>query len=342
VEALRPGGEPISPATEDVWIAVDEPAAVATVRRRSAAAAGAAGLDAERVKEVEIVASELATNVVKHGRGGDMVVRTIPGRGVQLIAIDAGPGTRDLEALVDDGRSTAGTLGLGLGAVRRLTTSLRLWSEPARGAIVVADVVDTGTERPDAEVGHLVRTIRGEQVCGDAIAWRRSSRGWLIMVADGLGHGPLAARPSRRAVDVLRSSRTDSPRELVQHMHAALGGTRGAAVAVSHVDLGSKELVHAAVGNISGRLVGGWSRPRSLVSQPGIVGHRLPRVQENRYALEGTELVVLHSDGLTDRWDGTALPSVVRHGPVVCAAALLRDAGTRRDDASVLALQVSS
>lgn len=336
---VPPGPTPA--VAEDLWIAVDESAAVATARRRAAALASAAGLAAERVGEVEIVASELATNIVKHGGGGDLVLRPLPTGGLQLVAVDAGPGTRDLEALVDDGISTAGTLGVGLGAVRRLATRLRLWSAPSRGAVVTADLGARGDAAgPDPAVGHLARTIRGESVCGDTIAHREvGDGGRLLMVADGLGHGPLAAEASGRAGEVLRSGASDSPAELVRRMHAVLGSTRGAAVAVARVDPGRGVLVHAGVGNISGRLLG-TGRVRSLVSQPGIVGHKLPRVQETTYPIDEAELVVLHSDGLTERWDAAELPSVRRYGPTVVAAALLRDAGTRRDDASVLVMRV--
>lgn len=319
---------------QDVWVAVDDTAAVATVRRRVAALATAQGLRDDRVGEAEIVASELATNLVKHGGGGDLVLRPLE-EGLELIAIDSGPGTRHLASYVDDGRSTAGTLGVGLGAVRRLSGRLDLWSEPARGAVVVAGL--GAVEQPSA-VGHLTRTLRGESVCGDTVALRAIDDGWLLLVADGLGHGVLAAEASRRAAEVFAAGTSDAPAELVRRMHLALASTRGAAVAVTRIHLGTGTVTHAGVGNVSGRLIGG--RSRTLVSQPGIVGHKVPRVQEVRVPLDDTTLVVLHSDGLTEKWDGRTLPDPGRHGPTVCAAQLLRDAGTRRDDASVLTLRV--
>lgn len=328
-------GDPGRVLDADVWVAVDETAAVATARRRVAALATGLGLHPDRVGEAEIVASELATNLVKHAGGGDLVLRSAGG-GLQLVAIDSGPGTRHLASYVDDGVSTAGTLGVGLGAVRRLTGRLDLWSEPGRGAVIAADLGPV--DRP-AELGHLTRTLRGESVCGDTVAVRETADGWLLLVADGLGHGLLAAEASQRAAEVLAAGTSESPAELIGRMHAALGGSRGAAVAVTRVHLDSRTITHAGVGNVSGRLVG--ERARTLVSQPGIVGHKLPRVQEVRLPLDDARLVVLHSDGLTEKWRADALPDVTRHGPTVCAAQLLRDAGTRRDDASVLALQVS-
>jgi anti-sigma regulatory factor (Ser/Thr protein kinase) len=327
----------VSPST---WVAVDEAASVPTARRRASSLATSLGFGPDLRGEVEIIASELATNLVKHGGGGDLVLRTTDRGAVQLVAIDSGPGTRDLAGLVRDGISTTGTLGVGLGAVQRLATRVDLWSEPARGAVVVAEV--GGTPGPRTQVGHLVRPLRGEIVCGDSLAWRETAGGWLLVVADGLGHGPSAAEASRRAVQVLESSRAESPGELVALMHRATAGTRGAAVAVSRVDLGRGVLTHAAVGNISGRLIEGAPRSRSLASQAGIVGHKLPRVRETDYVLDGARLVVLHSDGLTEKWADTSVPRVDEHGPEVCAAALLRDAGTHRDDASVLTLQLGA
>jgi anti-sigma regulatory factor (Ser/Thr protein kinase) len=323
-------------AAEDLWIAVDDASAVATARRRGAALATATGLDDDRVGEVEIITSELATNLVKHGGGGDLLVRALPDGGLQVVAVDSGPGTRHLAALADDGVSTTRTLGVGLGAVRRLATRTALWSEPARGAIVVAEI---GGPDPADPVAHLVRPIRGETVSGDTVAHRRTPDGWLVLVADGLGHGPLAAEASRRAAEVFHAG-PDSPADLVRRMHAALAGTRGAAVAVCRVDERTRTASHAGIGNISGRLLGG-RRARVLISQPGIVGHKLPRVQELRHPLEDARLLVLHSDGLTEKWDAAQVPDVDRFGPTVCAAQLLRDAGTRRDDASVLTVRVA-
>lgn len=328
---------------DDVWIPVDETAAVAGARRRAGALATAAGLSADRVGEVEIVVSELATNVVKHGGGGDLVLRRLPeadGGGLQVVAVDAGPGTRHLEAMAGDGWSTAGTLGVGLGAVRRLSARVDMWSAPTRGTVVVAGLTADGSDH-EPLVAELRRPLRGETVCGDAVGHREIDGGTLLVVADGLGHGPLAAQASSRALEVFHAASSTSPADLVRRMHQALSGTRGAAIAVCLVDPARRTLVHAGVGNVSCRLVGG-RRARWLPSQPGIVGHNLPRVQEQPVDLDDSQLVVLHSDGLTEKWSPEDLPPVTRHGATVVAAALLRDAGTRRDDASVLAMRVSA
>jgi hypothetical protein len=50
-------------------------------------------------------------------------------------------------------------------------------------------------------------------------------------------------------------------------------------------------------------------------------------------------VIILHSDGLSPRWNPESLPGLGARDPLVIAAALLAEAGTRRDDAGVLVLR---
>ena len=335
----RPG---LSQTTVDVWIDVDDEGAVPAARRRATELAAAAGFDESRVGQVGIAATELASNLVKHAGEGTVVLRQVHDAGttgVELISIDSGPGRRNIAALVADGATTAGTLGIGLGAVKRMAGSLRLHSVPGRGTVVAAVLWPSADQTAAVAAAGLVRPLRGQQVAGDAIAHRTFDGGHLVVVADGLGHGPLAARASTRAVDVFHESGSTSPGELIRLMHVALSGTRGAAVAVVRLDAATRTLVHAGVGNIAGRLLG-EPGSRSMASQPGIVGHNLPRVREYSLDAAAGQAVVLHSDGLTEKWDLSGLPGALSRGPVVLAAVLMREAGKQRDDAGVLVLEV--
>jgi anti-sigma regulatory factor (Ser/Thr protein kinase) len=330
---------------DDVWWGVDEMATVAAVRRSAAAHAERLGFDADRVGEVGVVVSELATNLVVHARGGELVLRaTGAGQDARLrvIAIDYGPGSRDIHALIADGFSSRGTLGIGLGACMRLSTEFDIYSVPAVGTVVEAVLGPVAGTAPREEpaVAHLTRPLSGEGPCGDAAASRSASGRALVMVADGLGHGPLAAEASRRAAEVFLASDATSPAAVLERMHAALGGTRGAAVSVLRYDASAGAVVHAGVGNVVTRLLGDRAM-RMLPSQPGIVGHRMPRVREQSYPTDDMTAAVLHSDGLTQRWSLDDLPGVLQHPPAVICAAVLRGAASRRDDAGVLVLRTS-
>jgi Stage II sporulation protein E (SpoIIE) len=82
--------------------------------------------------------------------------------------------------------------------------------------------------------------------------------------------------------------------------------------------------------------VAGDGSRRGLVSLPGIVGHQKRQIREYEYPLPPGAVLVMHSDGLVDRWNPADVPGLFTHSPQVIAATLLRDAGTRRDDAGVL------
>ena len=96
--------------TADRWWVVDAEAAVPAVRRGAAALASEIGFADARVAEVGIVVTELATNLIRHAGGGELVLRLLDdGTGdaaLRILAIDAGPGSRNIGALISDGAST--------------------------------------------------------------------------------------------------------------------------------------------------------------------------------------------------------------------------------------------
>ena len=75
----------------------------------------------------------VARNIVQHGQRGDLLLHLIrkPNcQGLGIVARDRGPGIRDVERAIRDGR------GLGLATVRRLMDEFRIRSEPGRGTTV--------------------------------------------------------------------------------------------------------------------------------------------------------------------------------------------------------------
>ena len=93
---------------------------------------------------IATVASELGRNILKYGGGrGHLLVTwfedaTGRGGGVEIKAVDYGPGFVDIEAALEDHYSTGGTLGLGLPGAARIMDSLEIESQPGSGAIVTA------------------------------------------------------------------------------------------------------------------------------------------------------------------------------------------------------------
>lgn len=340
-----------------VWdVPVQDPTRVRDVRVAAEEAAALAGLDDQRTASVSLVATELATNLLKHAQAGQVLIDVVdpavpregpPGRAVQISAIDHGPGIADVEAALRDGYSSSGSLGAGLGTCRRLSDDFGLHSVPGRGTVAVSRIGRPGggedaSGGPGAHAGGINVPFAGGDFSGDAWAWVRSGDRLTLMLADGLGHGSEAARASTAAVEELRHWARLAPAETLQKLHTALAGTRGAAVAVAQLDTWTGRLRFAGIGNVSARLREG-DRWRSLLSRPGIVGvHRPHTVREDEVAWSAESLLILHTDGLPGRW--TPPPDTGRPpaDPAVTAAVTVRDAGSParpvRDDTAVAVL----
>ncbi|MFT7841016.1 ATP-binding protein/SpoIIE family protein phosphatase [Saccharothrix sp. BKS2] len=327
------------PVTEDVaWLNVDEPAEVGRVRRAATNLAERLAFPATRVAEIGLAVTEIGTNLHKHAGGGQVVVRSVRSTehaAVEVLAVDRGPGIADVELAMTDGQSTTGTLGLGLGAVARSADRFALSSDRGRGTVLVARFHPRHVPPfdDDGTTAGLTRAIGGEEQCGDAYAVRRSANRVTLMMCDGSGHGPLAASASREAVRVFCALPPGPPEAAVARLHEALRGTRGGAVAVADLDREAGVVRFAGLGNIAAAVVT-RERKHGMVSVPGVAGYQARTVRAFDYALPPGAAVVLHSDGLTERW--TPDGDLVTRPPLVVAAALMRDAGVRRDDAGVL------
>ncbi|MFF9299198.1 SpoIIE family protein phosphatase [Streptomyces althioticus] len=344
-----------------VWhMPVHDATRVRDVRVAAEAAAARAGLDEQRRAACALVATELATNLVKHAKAGEVVVDVVdpavlpegrPGRAVQITALDHGPGIADVAGAFEDGFSTGGSLGAGLGTCRRIADAFGLHSEVGRGTVAVARVGPATAGRapgedpvrsPGVHAGGVNVPFAGAEQSGDAWSWVRSGDRVTLMLADGLGHGVEAARASDAAVEELRHCARLPPAELLQRLHTALSGTRGAAVAAAQLDTWTGRLRFAGIGNVTARLRDG-GRWRTLLSRPGIVGAHRPRtVREDEADWTPGSLLILHTDGLSSRWTPPADTGEPPADPAVTAAVAVRDAGSAarpvRDDTAVAVL----
>lgn len=322
-------------------IEVSESSQTGEARRKAAAYAEELHFSESRCGAVAIAATEMATNLVKHAGRGNMLLQPIHENGhsgLRLMAVDRGPGIADISRALHDGHSTAGTLGTGLGAIRRLSDDFEVYSMAGVGTIVRADFASENkrpsTQTIPLQVGVVSEPMTGEEVCGDDWAIRVLSNSVMVMVADGLGHGVMAAEAAQEATRVLAETRSCEPNKVVNEVHSALKKTRGAAMALAKLDTEKNVLHFAGVGNISAHIVSPDSS-RGLPSHNGTLGQHASRVQEFSYPWDPNNFLIMHSDGLATRWDLQRYPGIWSKHPSIMAALLHRDFSRNRDDVTV-------
>jgi anti-sigma regulatory factor (Ser/Thr protein kinase) len=326
------------PGSVSIGIAIDETTQVGQARRNAQQLASEAGFDETDAGRVALVATELATNVIKHGGGGVIYLRGIPGRqsrGVEIIAVDRGPGF-NLAACLPDGFSTRGTQGIGLGAVVRQTQVMDVYSD-SRGSVVLARFYPRQHLDDDIRFGVSQTAIHGETFCGDGWALAAKDTVWSMMMVDGLGHGEAASHAAEAAIKAFISNSLAEPTTLMGELHQAMMGSRGGAVALARVDTAQGTLRFTGIGNISASLITAEGT-RGLASHPGIVGSQFRRAQAFDFSDIMGQLLIMHSDGLQSRWRMAEYPGLLQRHPAVIAAVLHRDFNRNRDDATVMVI----
>lgn len=326
---------------EGDFIGVEQATDAAEARRLALSRASRLAFEESDAGKLGLVVTEIARNMVKHASGGDIYLRTLEDRGetgVEVLALDKGPGIEDVGRSFQDGYSTAGTAGTGLGAVARLSNVYDIYSRRGQGTVIMAQVWKHGrSARPYRfRAGGLARALHGENCCGDGWIVQERPVGARLLAADGLGHGDHAAAAARAAIDIALARPGDGPPALLEKLHGALRSTRGAAVAVAEIDPQTRVVRFAGVGNISGIVIppsGPWLR---MVSHAGTVGLEMRKVVEFSYPWPPGSLLLMHSDGLGSNWGFESYPGLALRHPSVVSGVLLRDFTRGRDDVSVV------
>jgi anti-sigma regulatory factor (Ser/Thr protein kinase) len=323
-----------------VSVAVSDTSQVAEARREAVMIAARNGFSEDDAGRVALVATELGTNLVKHGRGGELLIGAYEdgeGSGVELIALDRGPGISNVEQCFQDGYSTAGTAGNGLGAVMRQSSIVDIASWPGAGTGVLARVRPgkPNPQRAGSRTGWGAVSVAmpGQDVCGDS--WSVMANGaTTLLVADGLGHGQEAADASVEAVRLFRRFNGHLVPTVIDYVHGGLRATRGAAVSIARFDPPTRKIVFAGIGNVAGAIATDGSLKR-MVSMPGTAGHNARKIQAFEYPFENG-LIILASDGISTNWNFSRYANIQSVHPTLIAALIYRDFGRQRDDTTVL------
>ncbi len=358
------------------FYAITEKSQVGEARRRLVDLAEKGGFHTTEMEKVAIVVTELATNLLKHATEGELVARLLDLHGemvMEILSLDRGPGMANVAECLRDGYSTTGSLGQGLGAIRRLSTYFDLYSTTSSGNSVRTRVgtsagnnggtvllvhlaaqsatrrlpaTATGENQASAQpfvYGVICRPKPGETVSGDGWTVHWQPQRGLFLVSDGLGHGPDAGAASQQAIRTFQAQPTRNATSQLESIHAALHGTRGAAIALVDVVASGSPAAEPSVnfigvGNISGRVLI-EENTRHLLSQNGIVGHQMRKIQQFTERWSKDALLVLSSDGLGTRWTFDGYPGLRYRHPSLIAGVLYRDFTRGTDDVTVLVVK---
>jgi len=310
-------------------MAIHDDTDVGRVQRLAARAAHHQGFAPADVERVTRTATELARHLARHGRDGQMLVRFAEWgerRGVELISTDSG---------------TVGAEAVPLRPAVLPYDLFKVYAVPTRGTVMLARLWGTAPSGSDDRryaFGSMAEPFPGETVSGDAWAVEQHGRRVVALVSDGLGHGKEAAVASTAAVSAFRQHHREPVEVIATHLHRALRSSRGAAIALAEVDGDLGQVRFCGTGNISARmLIAG--RAHELISMYGIAGYQRQRYQTFTQAWPDDAMLVMHSDGLSSKWDVAAYPHLHEQHPQLAATTLMRDATRARDDAVVVAIR---
>lgn len=326
---------------------ISDSSQVASARRQAAGIGVELGASQETIDALTLVVTEMATNILKHAGSGELLVQQAFGPksdppGLEVLAIDKGPGMANIQDCLRDGYSTTSTAGTGLGAIARLSERFDAYSKPGHGTAIFVIVRGGANERGHVAqreyFGGLNVPKSGEVECGDAYCLREEAETISLLMVDGLGHGHDAALVSRESVKKFCEEPVRGSSETMQFLHGALRPTRGGAGAVALIRRGAGTLVYCGVGNIAAAVVDGDSE-RQMVSMNGTLGHEARRFTEFTYPWTSQSTLVMATDGLATRLDLRRYPGLLARHPAVIAAVLYRDLSRGRDDATIAILR---
>jgi anti-sigma regulatory factor (Ser/Thr protein kinase) len=339
-------------------IQIRDEAQVGAARRATHDYASRLGFSETELAEIDIVVQEIGTNAAAYATGGGWLHYTTTlgsQAGLELFYWDAGPGIYDLDRAIRDGVSTSGSLGAGMGAIRRLMDEFEVYStvrQTERLSLAGARRTTHGTallarkwvaheNRSAADIalakrlGVWCRPHPGEQLCGDAYFMRTRNNCLFLAVIDGLGHGGGAKKAADVAIDSLSEWRGEPLDQVMLAAHDVLRATRGAVMGVAVIDYENERFQYAGVGNVAVRVFGA-PEPINPISTNGTLGARLGTVRVWTYPWAEGATMVMTSDGLSASWEIASYPGLLNRSPQILAGVLMRDYGRNADDATVL------
>ena len=316
----------------------------AIIKKEVAREAEILGFSPEKIGKLQLVVAELVSNLLKFGeRNRELLWKAVHLKGevaIEILALDKGPGISSIAQALEDGFSTSGTAGEGLGAIKRQSDYFELSSQPGQGTVVLSRIFKneefSGADTPFSFAALSVAKPN-EKLCGDGYFIEyEPEENFNILIIDGLGHGEGAYLAAQEAIEVYKTLPKNSPHETLRKIHVEIKKTRGGVAMAVKYNFKEEVLSFCGVGNITGKTIN-YQSSKFFPSFNGIVGHVMSsRVHDHELPWERGNLLILHSDGITSRWDLTRYHQVQKSDPAILAASLYRDYSRGNDDTTII------
>jgi len=158
-----------------------------------------------------------------------------------------------------------------------------------------------------------------------------------LILLDVLGHGSDARSVAKQAEVYLDIHHRESPVDVLKGLHSHLTGTRGAVAAFCRLDLETGALEHTGIGNITVKIIG--SNPVHLVARDGIIGYRAVSPHLLTTTIKPDDILLMHSDGIKSSFNFMNHPGLFSRHAQKIADVIVKDYGTKMDDASCIVMK---
>ena len=190
------------------------------------------------------------------------------------------------------------------------------------------------------EHSSFIRPCRGERLSGDAVVIRPLEQGLFVAIVDVLGHGPEAHKLTHVIDAYLSRHGASDVCDVMRRLHQHLKGTRGAAVGLCAIDVAMGCINYVGIGNTAMRHFA--KEETRLVSQHGVLGQNMRTPRLRTLQLEPGSLIVLYTDGVSDRFTSDDYPGILRHAPKEVTNNIVQRFGKDYDDAACIAVRYNA
>lgn len=184
------------------------------------------------------------------------------------------------------------------------------------------------------EIGIAQRPCKGQEECGDCFSIKQHGLVTTIALADGLGHGPLAATAAQLFCSHVENCEFEDLVDVIKQAHVPLEKTRGVAATILRIDQGTKRLEYIGVGNIG--LQASSKAPIRPISMPGIIGQPVRKILPFSYDIEIGDLLILYSDGISSKFSPEHYLDCIAQST---ADELMKNFGKDYDDATCIVVR---